>query len=409
MRLKSFRDAWNAFFFAEQSPVPIAMFRIVYGVLVIATLLLLHADWLAWYGPHAWVSLPTMHLLEPGTRLNLLAVIPQRDSWIEAFFWIFLGSATLLTLGFLTRLNSVIVFICLASIHQRNLYINHGGDTFLRVAGFFLIFAPAGAALSVDRLIRIWRGKEDAKIQPRPPWAQRMIQIELALVYFTTFCWKVQGAPWIQGTALYYVYHVDELQRFPLPSWFLRPTILKLGSWFAVVLEFSLGVLIWVKELRYILLGLGLLFHLFLEYSINIPMFQWDILSAYVLFIDPADLARVWTWIRGRAASHFGGPITVIYDGSSERLRAVANLLRAIDIFHRLSLTDLRASQSPIEIPPQLDRRRLLIATPSGLRNGFDGVRVLARAIPLLWPLAVPLALRRLSASGTGSRFTRER
>ncbi len=389
MRLKSLRGGWNAFFFAEQSPMPIALFRVVYGVLVICTLILLHPDWLAWFGPHAWVSLSTMQSLEPGVRLNLFTIIPQSDASIGAFFWVFLGSAILLTFGFLTRLNSVIVFLCLTSIHQRNLYINHGGDTFLRVAGFFLMFAPAGAALSVDRLIRIWRGKEGAEIQPRAPWAQRMIQIELSFLYFATFCWKVQGVPWTRGTALYYVYHVDSLQRFPVPSWFLRPTILKFGSWFAIGLEFSLGVLIWVRELRYYLLGIGLLFHLFLAYSINVPMFQWDVLSAYILFIEPADWSRVWIWIHERVAPNRGEPITVIYDGGSERLQARANLLRAIDVFRRLSLTDLRAGNSPNDIPPQIDRTRLAVATPTGLRQGMDGMRVLAGAVPLLWPLAV--------------------
>jgi hypothetical protein len=96
------------------------------------------------------------------------------------------------------------------------------------------------------------------------------------------------------------VYHLDEFHRFPVPSLFLRPTMLKLGSWMALALEFSLGVLIWIKELRYILLSLGVLFHLWLEYSLNIPMFEWDVLAAYVLFIEPDDLTRAWKWVRGR-------------------------------------------------------------------------------------------------------------
>jgi len=302
VRLKSLLDAWNSFFFAPQSPLPIALFRILYGLLVIATLLLLRPDWLTWYGPHAWVSLPTMHTLEPGSRLDLFTIIPQNDVWIEALFWVFLASAGLLTVGLFTRFNSLLVFLCLTSIQQRNLYVTSGGDTFLRLAGFFLIFAPAGAALSVDRLIQIRRGKEGASILPRSPWAQRMIQFELALLYFSSFCWKVQGAPWIQGTALYYVYHLDEFHRFPLPSLFLRPTMLKLGTWLALALEFSLGVLIWIKELRYFILALGVLFHLWLEYSLNIPMFEWDVLAAYVLFIEPDDMTRAWNWMRGHLA-----------------------------------------------------------------------------------------------------------
>jgi hypothetical protein len=296
-------EAWNRFFFAPQLPTPVALFRILYGVMVIATLILLRPDWLAWYGPHSWMTLSTMHEMEPGTRLNLFAVIPQTNAAIEALFWIALASAFLLTIGLFTRVNTIIVFLCLASIDQRNLNILNGGDTFLRVAGFFLIFAPAGAAFSVDRFIRMRRGREAAEISLSSPWAQRMIQIELALVYFVSFCWKIQGASWIHGTALYYVYHLDEIQRFPVPQWLLTPTILKLGTWAALAMEFSLGVLIWIKKLRYVILTLGLLFHLYLEYSLNVPMFQWDVLSAYVLFIDPADLERSWNWIRGRVAA----------------------------------------------------------------------------------------------------------
>jgi hypothetical protein len=294
MILRSFSELWNRFFFQEQSPLPIALFRIVYGSLVIATLALLRPDWLNWYGVNGWVSLSTVQKLEPGSRLNLFSIMPQTDASVEALFWFALASAVLLTLGLFTRISSILVFVCLNSIQQRNLYILHGGDTFLRIAGFFLIFAPAGAALSLDRFIRIRRGKESHTIPPCSPWAQRMIQLQLSFVYLISFLVKVKGAPWLHGTALFYVYHLDEFRHFPLPSWFFHPIVLKLATWTALVLEFSLGTLIWVKKLRYPLLTLGLLFHLWLEYSLNIPLFQWDILSAYILFIDPNDLSHFW-------------------------------------------------------------------------------------------------------------------
>jgi Vitamin K-dependent gamma-carboxylase len=298
MSLRSLVRSWNQFFFLEQSPLPIALFRVVYGLLVITTIALLRPDWLNWYGVHGWLSLSTALKLEPGHRLSLFTIIPQRDAWIEALFWVSLSSAMLLTLGLFTRINSILVFVCLTSIQQRNLYILHGGDTFLRLAGFFLIFSPAGAALSLDRMIPVWRGKESQNIRPRSPWAQRMIQLELSVMYLVSFLLKMKGAPWLQGTALFYVYHLDEFKCLPLPPWFFYPTVLKLGCWSALALELSLGLLIWVKELRYPLLALGLLFHLWLEFSLNIPMFQWDILSAYLLFIDANDLSRVWSSVR---------------------------------------------------------------------------------------------------------------
>src|ERR1700753_2317879 len=174
MTLRTLREAWDEFFFAPQSPIPIALLRILYGLCVSATVILLHTDWLNWFGVHAWVTLSTMRQVEPGMRLNLFTVMPQDDRWIAAFFWVFLGFALLLTIGFWTRFSSVAVFLCLVSIQQRNLWMLHNGDTFLRVAGFFLMFAPAGAALSLDRLIRVRRGLEGAQIQLRAPLAPRV-------------------------------------------------------------------------------------------------------------------------------------------------------------------------------------------------------------------------------------------
>ena len=303
MTLRSLDRLWNEFFFRRQSPVPIALFRIVYGTLAGITLCLLRPDWFNWYGTHGWLSLPIALKLEPGRRLNLFTIIPQNDAWVNAIFWIALGSAVLLTIGLFTRISSILVFVCMSSIQQRNLYITHGGDTFLRLAGFFLIFAPAGAALSLDRLFRVWRAKQPSQVPCHSPWAQRMIQIQLSLMYLSAFLVKVNGATWLHGTALFYVYHLEELRRFPLPSWFFRPIVLSLGAWSTLALEFCLGVLIWIKEFRYTLLGIGLLFHLWLEYSLNIPLFQWDILSGYILFIDADDLARMVSKIRGSAAN----------------------------------------------------------------------------------------------------------
>ena len=188
----------------------------------------------------------------------------------------------------------------------------------------------------MDRFLRIQIGNGISRYA-REPWAQRMIQIELALLYFASFCWKAQGTPRVQGTALFYIYHLDEIRRFPVPSWLLHPIILKLGTWSALALEFSLGVLIWVRELRYPLLALGFLFHLCLEYSLNLPLFEWDVLAAYVLFIDAADIARAGKWIRGAVRAHLGEPPPVIKDGQTVLSRRIATLPVVVHVFSRFS------------------------------------------------------------------------
>ena len=286
------RARWNEFFYKPESTVPISLFRIFYGLCILMTLLLLHGDWLQWFGVNGWVTLRTVQELEPGSRLNLFAILPSDDTWISGFFWFSFGCATLLTLGFWTRCTSALTFLCIASLQQRNLLIMHGGDTFLRVTGFFLIFAPAGSRFSLDAFFRNRGLPEASKSESRPPWAQRMIQGELSLLYVVSFLWKLKGDSWLNGRAVYYVFHLQDLVRFPVPNWLMLPIALRLATWMTMVLELALGTAIWWKPVRYPLLFLGLAFHLALEYSLNIPMFQWDVLTAYVLFISAADLTK---------------------------------------------------------------------------------------------------------------------
>jgi hypothetical protein len=291
---------WNRFLFEPKDPTPVSLFRILYGLLIIADLLLLHRSWLEFYGTHAWLSLTTMHKLEPGVRLNIFTLLPQNDIWIRALFWVFLGLAICLAAGLFTRTSSLLTFLCLTSIHQRNLYVLNAGDGFLRVAGFFLIFAPAGAALSLDRWLRMRRGVEGTEVPLKAPWAQRLIQFQMALLYLTASWWKSLGPAWVDGTAVYYVFHLDQLRRFPVPALFQSPAFVKIESWFTLAIEFSLGTLVWFKELRYPVLVTGAVFHLLIDYALNIPLFEWTMISAYVLFIEPSDLKRIGRWLAGQ-------------------------------------------------------------------------------------------------------------
>ena len=315
MTLKQISNAWNRFFFEPQSPLPVCVFRIAFGLVVLIDALLLRPEWLTWFGPRGLVTLATQQKIETGTRINLFAFFPQTDFWTNALFWALLISALCLAVGLFTRASSIAVFVLVASVQERNLFITNGGDTLLRCCAFFLMFAPAGAMLSVDRWRALRSGREIGEAKPRAPWAQRMIQIQLCVMYFMTFWNKSLGPAWVDGTALYYVYHLDQFRRFPMPAMFQDMNMVRLESWLTLAIEFSLGVLIWIKELRYPLLIIGALLHLSLEYSMNVPMFQWTALAVYVTFIDAADLMKAWEWLQTR----FAGSIFPLHAPRSAR------------------------------------------------------------------------------------------
>lgn len=386
---------WNAFFFDAASPLPVALYRIFYGILHLLNLWLLSPDWLAYYGPHGIVTRETALNMDPGAHFSLLTHVPDSALLVNVFFWVMVGLAVLVTIGFMTRLSTIALYVCFLSLQMRNIYILNGGDNLLRVGGFFLMFAPAGAALSVDRLLRIWRGKEGVAVPESSPWAQRMIQIEASIVYFTTFWWKTLGVSWMKGTAVYYSLHLREIGRFPIPGMH-SPFLMRLATWGTLVVEFSAGVLVWFRDLRYVVLLAVIGLHLGIEYSMTLPLFEWITIATLITFVDPADLSRAWAWIRQRVGPRMGALRVVVYDPALAMSVRTANVLRVIDIFGRLQMVEISAPEALALLPvpaPQLSAEHpVMVVTTAGPRFGFAFLTTIAPVIPLLWPLA-PLAL----------------
>jgi uncharacterized membrane protein YphA (DoxX/SURF4 family) len=303
--------AWDRFLFKPTSPLPIALYRILFAALVFVNGLFLLPDVATFFGERG--VLPMDYALQyTGTpRLNVLAWLPNNDGWLYAFFAVYLAASLCLAVGFLTRISAAIVFISLATLHHRNMVVLNSADTFLRLAAFCLIFSAAGRALSVDRWLRIrWGIEQGRDPPPAPPWAQRLIQIQLAIAYLATVRWKLAGNTWVDGTAVYYATRLQEFIRFPVPYVFDHLWTIKLMTWGTLAVELALALLVWFRDLRYPVLLAGVLLHLGLEYSMNIQLFQWVMVSAYVLFIDPRDLRRATAWLSQRLRPAAAGGAT---------------------------------------------------------------------------------------------------
>lgn len=301
--LRKLGEAWDRFFFEPVSPVPLAAFRILFGLLLLANSALLAPDLLVWFGESGPLPGEIARQAVGGLRIDLFRLLPMADGTAIALFAALNVALLGLTAGFATRLCSVAVFLLLTSFHHRNPFILNSADTFLRVASFFLMFAPAGAALSVDRVMRIRKGLEKpGEIAPRSPWAQRLIQLQLSVLYVATALYKAKGATWIEGTAVYYVFNLQEFQRVRLPALFFTAWASKFLSWSTLVIEGSIGTLIWVRELRYPVLLAGIGLHLGIELTMNIPLFEWTMIAAYALFVD----AEHYAWAHRRLREWLG-------------------------------------------------------------------------------------------------------
>ncbi|MBI4347564.1 MAG: HTTM domain-containing protein [Elusimicrobia bacterium] len=297
--LARLRRAWNEFFFEPASPLPVCAFRVAYGLLVLVDILLLMPDAGTWFSEAGILPVAVQQRLQPMSRLDVMGALVQSEAGALVFLAALAAAATALTAGFKTRAAAVITFLGLTSLHHRNVFILHGGDTLLRVMGFFLIFSQAGARLSVDAWLARGRGRAaPARVEP---WAQRLLQLQLCAMYVFTAVSKMSGTMWAEGTAVYFVLNLDEFRRFPVPIIPHYLPLVKLATWGTLAVEFAVGTLVWVRELRYVVLAAGLCLHLSIEWAMNVPLFQWTAIAGYLLFVRADDLEAALRRLRAPA------------------------------------------------------------------------------------------------------------
>ena len=138
-----------------------------------------------------------------------------------------------------------------------------------------------------------------------PAWGLRLLQLQIALILWVAGTNKLYGRPWVEGDALYYVARLHEFfPRFPVPGFlFNTPWIVMLLTWSVIVVEIFVPMLVWFKETRRFALLLALVFHLASDYSMNLFLFHWFMLTAWLSFLTTEDLDFVLRKKRSPAAA----------------------------------------------------------------------------------------------------------
>ncbi|MEX2176219.1 MAG: HTTM domain-containing protein [Pirellulaceae bacterium] len=301
---------WNRFFHAPQDTRVCAAVRIAQAAVLLVNLAFLYPDLNLWYTDGG--VLPSAASREMGDPFgwSLLWHLPATRGVVHACFWVLVGHTVLLLLGFCSRINAMAVLVWLISFQNRNEQILDGEDFVMRVILVFLILMPGGWCWSVDAWLRRWRSPiASASDSPwQPAWGLRLLQIQMATIYFSAGLWKAAGASWIDGTALYYVARLDDyFGKFPTPAFlFDTPWLVALITWSVVLGELLVPLFIWFRETRRLCLVAAILFHLANEYTMHLFLFHWAMLAGWLAFVRAEDFA----WLAGRPRSNSALPLT---------------------------------------------------------------------------------------------------
>jgi hypothetical protein len=274
--------------------------RAIVGALALADVLMLATNFDAWFTERgftpAWFA---ERWAGDVPRLNVLAGVTDSRTTALVFA---LGAvaAALTSLGLFSRASSILTFVAVASIDHRTPDILHSGDTLLRQLCFLVMLSPSGAAFSLDRFIARRRGLAPEQPAPVSLWPQRLVQIQVAVVYFTTVWHKMLGGTWRDGTATWYVPRLEEFDRFPGPPWMDDMPFVAFTTYATLAIEFALCSAVFYRPLRKWALIAGLLLHASIDYRFNIPLFAQIMVAGYVAFYEGHEVAGWWDRLRAR-------------------------------------------------------------------------------------------------------------
>ncbi|HLY67532.1 MAG TPA: HTTM domain-containing protein, partial [Chloroflexota bacterium] len=224
------------FWFGQTNLAPLALLRIIYGLLLIVWLLQLWPDLAAFFTDQGMMPRSQLAAFYPGL-FTLLALVGQW--WQVALFWAAsLIVALMLLAGYRTRLACLLAFLAILSFENRNPLILDSSDYVFKVVPLWMMFTAAGDRFSIDAHLREARGERLTGYGPAFPI--RVLEFQLAWIYLATGLEKWAGQTWRDGTAISYVFRLSSTFARPLAAPLAaNPDLVRAFTWETLAVELA--------------------------------------------------------------------------------------------------------------------------------------------------------------------------
>jgi hypothetical protein len=343
----NFLRAWERFWFSPADPTTLGFMRIVGGLVLLYVTFTYSYDLMSYVHPdQAWLSAPAANFLRyeapirvagPGWNEEPMEVGHGSFTWSvfyhlhdPAAMWAvhigILVSMLLFTLGLWSRLTAVLSWAgALAYIHRSPITL-FGMDAMIVIFMSYMVIAPSGGALSLDRWLELRRERRRRNLPnlwlpPLPSvsanLATRLFQVHFCFIYAASGASKLLGPAWWNGTALWsclanYSFAPMSVGLYnSFLVWLcnhrvLWELLLSGGAVFTLFLEIGLPFLVWLPRWRWLMVCGAVLMHTGIGLSMGLVCFGLVMVVLATSFVPPevvrralqdtgARLRRLWT------------------------------------------------------------------------------------------------------------------
>jgi hypothetical protein len=327
----------DRFFFTPADPTTLGFMRIGAGVLTVFVHLCYCFGLLQYVGPDGWIGSdvanwlrheyevsapvwnwpqaggPEYEVYGQGRYYWSIYYHVQDPEWIIAIHSGILVAMVLFTVGFATRVTSVLTWLGAMQYVQRSPSLLYGMDTMMMIVLLYMMIGPSGGALSVDRLLERWRQKRLRGLAKLPESAAepsvsanfvtRLLQIHFCIIYLAAGTSKLLGSTWWGGSAPSLTLLNTEFAPFYLPAYVRLMGLLTQHRWlwevlmgggvvFTLFTELGFPFLVWLRSFRWVMVCCSVLMHLMIGLIMGLIVFSLFMMVMVMAFIPPAAMRQ---------------------------------------------------------------------------------------------------------------------
>ena len=381
-------QTWSNIWFQKSLTWPLEITRMGIGLAMLihygVATFFLHFNW----GETGWLPLELARQSPEDNTVQSVFFYLTASWQLSLFHAVFLFCIAALMVGWRTSWVKWVVWIGHISFAYRNDYLVYGADGILSSLLFIMCLAPIGSAMSLDRARQVRRAKLSGLTAAVPHVKTvrafcciRLMQIQMAILFFFSAVFKIKEADWWSGHAVWKVFASDDyysplmLSLFASQYW-----MVPVATYGAVLLEVAFPFLIWQRATRPWLLIGAVCLHLLFFFFLGLVYFSFIMIMGHMSFSRPEWLKDLGAFWKRKA-----GGMEMIYDGNCGFCkRSMAGFL-AFDGLKQISLRNFRSNSSPIVSDDRMEKALHLVLPDGRALPGFEAYRYAVARIPGMW------------------------
>ena len=196
--------AWLDFWFSPASPRPLAVVRMLTGLLGLLLAGSYAADLERWFGPGGMLPADAVAEWSPRSGWSLFA-LATTPALLWTLFAALLLSLAGVMVGFVSQAACLVAAVLWAGLLQRGPMLAGPADDCLAVLLWCLALGPCGATLSIDRFLRDRRGLSPPADSPWASVSLGLLRIHASVITLAILLSQLKGDVWWDGTAAWWL------------------------------------------------------------------------------------------------------------------------------------------------------------------------------------------------------------